>query len=812
MPAPSRTGLPLPEGFLAPPGLSIEGVAALGGMGTILSAREDSTGRLVALKVLKRSSTDEARRRFTSEARLTAALEHPNIVPVHAIGSTPNDSPYYTMKFVRGKTLRAVLEALARGDSQTIAEYPLPVLLTVFQKVCDAVSFAHGQGILHRDLKPDNIMLGDFGEVLVMDWGIAKKLGAPDAEPLADSDAKPQDSFNTLEGQVLGSPHYMAPEQARGENQTLDARADIHALGAILHHMLVLEPRVAGRNHTEILSKVVEGTNPASPQFDAFGKRLPESLRAIIAKATAFDPADRYATVAELQSDLTAFQTGFATRAENAPLHRQLLLLALRHKTLSAALVLILTLATGFSIQLLREKNTAVRERQRAEQALATLVGTAPEFLAFSRALLAEARLDEALQKANTAADLDPSNLPAQLQRALLLQSSGNLDNAVAAFEKILALQSDNAEAAAQLALTRQLLAEPDENKRQRDLLLALRTQNRLIEAAPIAEKIDPDSTLRETTLRARLKEFSSQPDWSDNRIAPEPDGTFSVDLSHLAVGSLEALADQPVSRLHLDHTDATDLAPLANLPLRHLTLKQTRISDLAPVAKLPIEHLDISSSAVRDVHPLRGMPLRHLVLDHLPLHALPDLEGKPLEFLSLRNTVVFGLERLRGLPLRTLILSTPLTKDLGPLSELQLETLDLSQSRAGDLAPLAKMKTLRRLVLSGSRVYDLAPVSNLPLRHLDLSNTNITDLAPVATMPLETLRCDRTRITDLGPLTKIPTLRELVLPPRPENIDLLRPLPLERLSAKTLANRPAQTAQEFWQKQDNFPALKATP
>ena len=806
---PPATGLPLPEGFLAPQGHTIEGVAALGGMGTILRAREQSTGRLVALKVLKRSSSAEAHGRFTFEARLTASLEHPNIVPVHTIGSTPNDSPFYTMKFVRGKTLRAVLEALARGDSQTTSEYSLPLLLTVFQKVCDAVSFAHGQGILHRDLKPDNIMLGDFGEVLVMDWGIAKKLGTSDSDSSPDSATDPLDSFNTLEGQVLGSPHYMAPEQARGENHSIDARADVHALGAILHHMLVLEPRVAGRNHTEILSKVVEGTNNSPPQFDAFGKRLPESLRAIIAKATAFDPSDRYATVADLQADLTAYQTGFATRAENAPLSRQLLLLALRHKTATAALALILALATGFSIQLLREINAAVRERQRAEQALATLVGTAPEFLAFSRALLAEARLDEALQKASTAVDLDPANPDALLQRALLLQSSGKLENAAAAFEKTATLRPNDPDATAQLALTRQLLAEPDEPMRQRQLLTALRTQNRLIEAAPIAEKIDPDAALREATLRARLKQFTAQPDWSDTRVSLEPDGTFAVDLSHLALGSLESLADQPVSRLHLDNTDLTDIAPLSTLPLRHLTLKQTRVADLTPIARLPIEHLDLTSTAVRDFDPLRGMPLRHLVLDHLPMHTLPDLEGKPLEHLSLRNTTVFNIERLRGLPLRTLIISSPHIKDLLPLSEIPLEILDLSQSRAGDLTPLAEMKTLRRLTLSGSRVHDLTPIAHLPLRHLDLSNTNIIDLTPVASMPLETLRCDRTRLTDVSPLQKIPTLRELVLPPHPENLETLRNLPLERLSSKSLANRPAQTAEEFWHQHDNPPGAQ---
>jgi serine/threonine protein kinase len=801
---PSETsGYTLPEGFQAPPGLVIESVSAIGGMGTILRARETSSGRIVALKVLKQQSSSEALRRFESEARLTAKLEHPNIVPVHAMGSTPNKVPFYTMKFVRGKTLRFVLEGAARGDLQNATGYSLPFLLTVFQKVCDAVSFAHGNGVLHRDLKPDNIMLGDFGEVLVMDWGIAKKIGTSEPEPGAILESETAEFPNTLDGQVLGSPHYMSPEQARGENQLLDARADIHALGAILYHMVMREPHVSGRNHTEILNKIVTGTRAAIPLQDAFGKRIPESLRAIIRKATAFDAAERYSTIAELQADLAAYQTGFATRAENAPLHRQLLLLVLRHKTASTALALILTLATGFSIELLREKNTAVRERQRAEKALASLIATAPEFLALSRALLAEARLDEALEKSAAAVELDPSLPDARLHHALLLQSSGNLAAAVAQFEKALEKNPGAPEAAANIALCRKLLAEPDESKRQRQLLAALREQNRLVEAAPLSEKIEPDLKIREAALRARLHEFTSQPDWSDTRITLEPDGTFAVDLSNLAVGSLAPLEDQPVTRLHLENTDADNLAPLSSLPLRHLTLKQSRAADLSPLSKLPIEYLDLTSTPVRDVSPLAGMPLRHLVLDNLPLAELPDVQGMPLEHLSIRNTIIFHIDRLRGLPLRTLIAAAPHIRDLSPLADLRLEALDISQSRVGDLAPLSQMRTLRRLDASGSRVFDLKALSNLPLAELDISNTNTTDLAPLSTVPLQKLRCDNTRISDVRPLASVSTLKEIVLPHRADNIESLRHLPLERISSTTIGNRPALTASEYWVKFD---------
>jgi serine/threonine protein kinase len=178
-------------------------------MGTILRARETSSGRIVALKVLKRQSSSEALRRFESEARLTAKLEHPNIVPVHAMGSTPNKVPFYTMKFVRGKTLRLVLESAARGDLQNATGYSLPFLLTVFQKVCDAVSFAHGNGVLHRDLKPGNVLVTAQGRVVVLDFGLAKALDAGT-------------TVTRTEG-FVGTPSWCAPEQVAERGGRSDA-------------------------------------------------------------------------------------------------------------------------------------------------------------------------------------------------------------------------------------------------------------------------------------------------------------------------------------------------------------------------------------------------------------------------------------------------------------------------------------------------------------------------------------------------------------------------------------------------------------
>src|SRR4051794_19003179 len=212
----------LPEEFLREKKYDIGAVVAQGGMGAILEARDATTERRVAMKVMLDGSNPADLGRFVTEARVTAQLEHPSIVPIYELSVDENGQPFYTMKMVRGITLRKVLELLAEGDIETTKKYPLPVLLTIFQKVCDAIAFSHSKGVIHRDLKPENIMLDDFGVVLVMDWGLAKVVGNK-SEPVKDVTRSavrtlpPEASGATLAGTIMGTPQYMSPEQARGE-------------------------------------------------------------------------------------------------------------------------------------------------------------------------------------------------------------------------------------------------------------------------------------------------------------------------------------------------------------------------------------------------------------------------------------------------------------------------------------------------------------------------------------------------------------------------------------------------------------------
>ena len=244
------------------------GTLGRGGMGTVYRVLDHELQREVALKVLD-VDDDEL---LPGEARVAARLEHPGIVPVHDLGRLPDGRLYFTMKLVRGERL----------DRWAAAPRPLPERLAVLQRLCETAAFAHAHGVVHRDLKPQNVMVGTFGEVLVMDWGVALLRGSGQA------------------GTVAGTRGFMAPEQAAGASD-VDARADVHALGALLRWLT--------------------------------GDAAPAPLRAIAARATAAAPADRYAGALELSADVGRFLAGEAVQAHREGALERVVRLAARHRT-----------------------------------------------------------------------------------------------------------------------------------------------------------------------------------------------------------------------------------------------------------------------------------------------------------------------------------------------------------------------------------------------------------------------------------------------------------------------------------------------
>jgi serine/threonine-protein kinase len=274
---------------------------ARGGMGVVYAAEDEKLQRRVALKVLDVPGAEgDLANRLLREARVLARLEHPGIVPVHDVGTLADGRVFYTMKFVEGLRLDKYIEKVNST----------PDRLRLFLRICDAVGFAHARGVLHRDLKPANIMVGPFGEVLVMDWGLAKLLRGdvsntpsehdPDAtvfekpKQSANSNASTEISVVTGHGTVMGTPGYMSPEQARGEVEILDARSDIFSLGALLRFLLTGKPEEA-----------------SAPE----GARVEKPLSAICLKATAAAPVGRYPNVQELALDVSRYLDGLAVGA-----------------------------------------------------------------------------------------------------------------------------------------------------------------------------------------------------------------------------------------------------------------------------------------------------------------------------------------------------------------------------------------------------------------------------------------------------------------------------------------------------------------
>lgn len=264
---------------------------ARGGMAVVYAAEDEKLSRRVALKVLDAPDENgELTSRLMREARILAQLEHPGIVPVHDVGVLPGGRVFYTMKFVEGFRL----------DRYIMQVDSLPQRLRLFLRVCDAVAFAHARGVLHRDLKPANIMVGSFGEVLVMDWGLGKILREHSLsrdETFVSSGQKAKSESDSTQftvitghGTVMGTPGYMAPEQARGETERIDVRSDIFSLGALLRFIVI-----GG----------AQGKSAAQPR----------PLSAICAKATAEGPNARYTHVSELAADVSLYLDGLPVSA-----------------------------------------------------------------------------------------------------------------------------------------------------------------------------------------------------------------------------------------------------------------------------------------------------------------------------------------------------------------------------------------------------------------------------------------------------------------------------------------------------------------
>ncbi len=293
---------------------SVMQLLGAGTTGAVLLARQAPEAPRVAMKVMTpRGRPDEARR-FLEEAAITHSLQHPNIIPIYDLGVNQHDQLFYTMKHAEGGALRNVLERLRARDPEAHERYRLRALLAIFLKVCDALAYAHHRQVLHLDLKPENIMLGEFGEVYVADWGLARRLCRGEGRDLSASRAYAAPPPRVADGSIGGTPAYMSPEQARGAEGSVDERSDVFALGAILYQLLTLDRPFAGIDARAVMANVLAGAViPPVPRIWALRAAggwhlppdiLPERLAMIALQALATDPAARPQSVTHLQREV----------------------------------------------------------------------------------------------------------------------------------------------------------------------------------------------------------------------------------------------------------------------------------------------------------------------------------------------------------------------------------------------------------------------------------------------------------------------------------------------------------------------------
>jgi WD40 repeat protein/tRNA A-37 threonylcarbamoyl transferase component Bud32 len=351
---------------------------AKGGLGQVFLAHDRELGREVALKEIQPRHADDpdSRARFLLEAEVTGSLEHPGIVPVYGLGQYADGRPFYAMRFIKGDSLKEAIERFYRRDvpGRDAGERALEFrqLLRRFVDVCNAIAFAHSRGVLHRDLKPGNIMLGEYGETLVVDWGLAKPLGQPDHKASADTrpvrSASGSGSAPTQMGQVIGTPQFMSPEQAAGRLDLLGPATDVYSLGAILYCLLTGRSPFEDRDVGVVLQKVQSGDFP--PPRQILKVSLP--LEAVCLKAMALAPEQRYASPRGLADDVEHWLADEPVSAYRESWRQRLARWTRRHRTWTqagAAALLVVTLVSVAAVVLVRQAHQHEQAARRHEQA-----------------------------------------------------------------------------------------------------------------------------------------------------------------------------------------------------------------------------------------------------------------------------------------------------------------------------------------------------------------------------------------------------------------------------------------------------------
>lgn len=687
------------------------GMVGKGGMGMVLSAKDVNIRRKIAMKVALGEGDeidDEQLMRFISEAQVTGQLEHPSIMPVYELGVDASENVFYTMKLIKGDNLRDILKRIKAGDEATIRAYPLNHLLNIFLKACDAMAYAHSKGVIHRDLKPENIMIGEYGEVVVLDWGLAKVISADDestamteaGKALADRERVKAEiesirhdegsgTYQTMAGIAMGTPEFMAPEQALGKLDAVSSRTDIYALGGFLYQILSLRVSVTAKNTNMMLIKVTQGdldpleNNPDDEHLPHLpAGKIPHGLAAVAMKALALDPKDRYSSVKAMQLEIEKWQAGFATEAEGASALTRLTLFVKRNKVMATAVLLtVVSLVTGLAVSLYGLTEAKKSEKTAKENAdiaakneriaisrFNELKATAPVFYRQAKEHIRRHQFEDALKMIDYAIKLSKDSPEYHFLRGKILQLLFRFDESAESLRKSLALKSDD-RVKRNLKLSLKFRATQGQLKvpALEELRTEMSYQGRYDEAIALARRMEEDNTEVLKLIRARLKQ-SPIPALKGYQVGIN-NGLLTFQYRGGKSRNLKGIEGLPFNQMLLYYSHIEDLSALSGMPLTHIALQETRsLRDISPLKGLPLVFLNLVNTKVQDVSALKGMPLTHLNLGGTKVEDISALKGMSLKHLDLTGTKVEDISALKGMPLTYLRLP-PCVKSLVPLA-----------------------------------------------------------------------------------------------------------------------------------------------
>lgn len=595
-----------------------------GGMKRIEKAMDKFTNRTVALASIKSIDNSEDIESFLREARLTASLQHQNIIPVYDLGIDQGNRPYFTMKLIEGENLNDILKRIREGNRGYQSKYKLRTLIDIFLKVCDAVAYAHSHNIVHLDLKPHNIQVSDHGEVLLCDWGLARRLDEKQTVNFSTSELKAlDDRESTLDTFIKGTPGYMSPEQASGHWNETSKKTDIFSLGAILYTILTLEVPFENNSIEQMIDDTVNGSIIV-PSYLSPEREIPDALERICLKCMEVEKVSRYVSVRKLADDIRAWEEGFVTSVEDSTFSGQLSSFYKRNRKACflgiGVLIAFTSLASFFLVLLYRSAESAESARLETQNTLNDLMQIEEEkkllskdasFRVYTKALelVKLGKFKEAEEPLNYSLDLNPNLKDSWRLKAQLKLLNGKVSKAFK--------DAGKSKDSTLIVLVQRALREgADDLSGGVDCLIEYaETRQEYFWLDLLYERIDTlPNEMRVPVVIQLLKRQNK--------------------LQHI-----QAFYEFKGDRLALNlsnNANLSDISYLAKLQIHELDLSKTSVSQLGALHGLPLEKLNLFHAPIKGIKALKGMPIKELSIEGSAFADLTVLAGSPIEFIDL--------------------------------------------------------------------------------------------------------------------------------------------------------------------------------